>query len=58
MNFDLISQVKYVRHPSGKGETLIVFDGETESLGKQTKNEAIELANKAGVKLNNGKKSQ
>lgn len=56
MNFDLISQVKYVRHPSGKGETLVVFDGETESLGFQHKNDAIELANKAKVKLNNGKK--
>ena len=56
MNFDLISQVKYVRHPSGKGETLVVFDGETESLGFQHKNDAIELANKAKVKLNNAKK--
>ena len=54
MNFDLISGVKYVRHQSGKGETFVVFDGETESLGFQHKNDAIELANKAKVKLDNG----
>lgn len=56
MNFDLISQVKYVSKGHGKGETFIYFDGEIESLGIQHKNDAIELAYKAKVKLNNGKK--
>jgi hypothetical protein len=56
MNFDLISEVKYVSKGQGKGETFIYFDGEIESLGIQYKNQAIELAYKAGVKLNNGKK--
>ena len=56
MNFDLISQVKYVSKGKGEGETFVVFDGEIESLGIQYKNEAIELAYKAKVKLNNGKK--
>lgn len=56
MNFDLISQVKYVSDGQGKGETFIYFDGEIESLGMQYKNEAIDLAHKAKVKLDNGKK--
>ena len=56
MNFDLISDVKYVSKGQDKGETFIYFDGEIESLGIQYKNEAIELAYKAKVKLNNGKK--
>ena len=56
MNFDLISQVKYVSKGKGEGETFGVFDGEIESLGIQYKNEAIELAYKAKVKLNNAKK--
>ena len=56
MNFDLISQVKYVSKGQGEGETFVVFDGELESLGIQYKNQAIELAYKAKVKLDNGKK--
>ena len=48
MNTDLISKVIY---SNSTMETFVVFDGETESVGRHHKNLAIDLAHNARVGL-------
>lgn len=49
MNTDLISKVIYKQAKGQPGEVLVMFDGELESLGMMTKNDAIALAKKSNV---------
>lgn len=49
MNTDLISKVIYKQAKGQPGEVLVIFDGELESLGAMTKNEAIKLAKESNV---------
>ena len=49
MNTDLISKVIYKQTKGQPGEVLVMFDGEIESLGEMTKNDAIKLAKASGV---------